>query len=112
MVAFEPLAQEVGEQVAIAEPFAARVDAMKEQVVPFDVLQQRLPVAVTSQRRCERTADPFADRSFQQVLEQPRFEYSEHILGEVFADRLVAARHVVDQRARVGVLVQRDRREL
>ncbi|WP_258562224.1 hypothetical protein [Nocardia africana] len=97
MVALEPLPQEIGEQRVVTEPFAVVVEAAQEQVAPLDVLEQRPPLRPSGQLRREGPADLVGDSGFQQRGQQSGLECVEHVVGQIFADRLVPSGHGGDR---------------
>jgi hypothetical protein len=110
IVTVQPVPQEVTEQLVVAEPLL--VEPAQEKVALFDLLEHRLPVGHTGQRRSQVTADPFGNRGGQQEVEHRRFQGVEHILGEELADHVVAAGHRVDQPEGVFAAAQRQRCQL
>ncbi len=101
----EPVPQEVEEQLVVAEPLL--VDPAQEQVALLDLLEHRLAVRHTGQRRRQVAIDSFGDRCGQQEVEHRRFQGVEHVLDEKFADRVVTAGHRADEPDRIVAAAQR-----
>ena len=111
-VALQSRAQVVAEQVVVPEPGAVGVDALQEQPARLDLLEHGLPAPDPGQRRGEAAAGPLGDRGQQQELQHRRIQRVQDVLGQEFADVVVAPGQMADQLRRVRSTPQRQRRQL
>jgi hypothetical protein len=104
-------AQQVGEQVVVAEPGPSGVDGRDERVGALEALQDPLGARCAGEDVGERAADPIEHRRAQQQLADLRRLTVEHLGHEVVGDGALAARELGDEPLRLGVIGQRHRRQ-
>ena len=105
-------AEHVGEQVVVAVPLPAVVQAYDEQVRAVQQLQHRPPVARTGDRIAQGSAEPVQDRGLQQEAAYGVGLATEHLLDQVVHDEPVVAREAGDEAGWVVTALERQRREL
>ena len=104
-------AQQLGEQRVVAMPGAALVERRREHAAVLQSRQHRVAVRRPGERVGELGAQRVDDRRAQQEVAQLRWLAREHLADEVVADRGVGAGEVLDEVARLGMLLQRHGRE-
>ena len=104
-------AQELGEQRVVAMPGAALVERRREHAAVLQSRQHRVAVRRPGERVGELGAQRLDDRGAQQEVAQLRRLAGQHLADQVVADRRVGAREVLDEGARVGMVLQRHGRE-
>ena len=92
-------AQDVGEQVVVAEPGALGVERHDEQVVALEVLQHRAAVGLAGDRVAQGTGEPVEDGGAEQELAHLGGLPGQHLVGEVVDDEPVAAGERLDEAA-------------
>ena len=106
-IPLEPTTEKLREHLMVAEPVPVVIDVLQEETSPLDLLEHGLPAGHIRQRRREAGAGPLGDRRQQQEVEDLRFQCVQDILGQEFADDVVAARQVAEQARRVVVTPKR-----
>jgi len=104
-------AQQIREQVVVAEPAAGSVERGHEGVPVLQPLEDRLGARAAAQRIGQRPADAREDRGAQQQLAYLRWLVLQHLGEEVARHRTLAAGELGHEALRVGVCGQRDRRQ-
>ena len=112
LVALEPAAQVVGEQVVVAEPLPLGVQRAQEQIAPLQFLQHRLAVGAPAQRVGQLAAEPVPHAGVEQEGQDVAGQRVEHVLGQVLTDRVVPPGEAADQVGRIGAVPQRQRDQL
>ena len=104
-------AQELGEQRVVAMPGAALVERRREHAAVLQSRQHRVAVARPGQRVGELGAQGLDDRRAQQEVAQLGWLAGQHLADQVVADGRVGAGEPLDEGARVGMVLQRHRRQ-
>ena len=104
-------AQEIGEQVVVAEPGTAGVQCGDEGVLVFEPLEDRLGPRATGELVGQRPADALNDRRTQEQVAHLRRLTLQHLREEVARHCPLASGELGYKALRVGVGCQRDRRQ-
>jgi hypothetical protein len=112
LLALQPGAKQVSEQLVVAPPAPHLVQGDQEQVGPLDLLQQCLAVAAAGGGIRQRPADPVKDRGLQQEPAQLTRLAVQDLLGEVVEYVAVAAREGPHEGVDVEVALERERGQL
>ena len=104
-------AQQIGEQVVVAEPGAGGVERGDERVLVFEPLEDRLGSGAAGERIGQRAADALEDRRAQEQVAYLRRLALEHLGEEVARHGPLAAGELGHEALRVRVRGQRDRRQ-
>ena len=92
-------------------PRAALVERRREHAAVLQSRQHRVAVRRPGERVGELGAQRVDDRRAQQEVAQLRWLAGQHLADQVVADRRVGAGEVLDEGARVGMVLQRHGRE-
>ena len=104
-------AQEIGEQVVVAEPGTAGVQCGDEGVLVFEPLEDRLGPRAAGEQIGQRAADALQERRAQEQVAHLRRLALQHLREEVACHGPLAAGELGHKALRVGVRGQRDRRQ-
>ena len=104
-------AQQIGEQVVVAEPGPGGVERGDERVLVFELLEDRLGARAAGERVGQRPADALEDRGAQEQVAHLRRLALQHLGEEVARHGPLAARELGHEPLRVRVRGQRDRRQ-
>ena len=104
-------AQEIREQVVVAEPRTGGVERGDEGVLVFEPLEDRLGPHGAGEHIGERAADALEDRRAQEQVAHLRWLALEHLGEEVAGDGPLAAGELGHEALGVRVRGQRDRRQ-
>ena len=96
--------------VAIPAPFGIERD--EEQVGSLRTVEQRVGIVATGQLAAQLDGEPLRDRGLDQERAQVLVDPAEDLVGEVVEDEALAPAERLDQRAGIGPVAQRDRRQL
>lgn len=105
-------AQEIGEQMVIAEPVPLGIERDQEQVRRLDRAQQGGTVAPSQDGIGERRREAIEDGAFHQEGEDLRRLAIQHVPGQEFGDFALAARKMADEIGARGALFERERGQL
>ena len=104
-------AQQIGEQVVVAEPGPGGVECGDEGVLVFEPLEDRLGPRAAGERIGQRPADALEDRRAQEQVAHLRRLALQHLGEEVARHGPLAAGELGHEALRVRVRGQRDRRQ-
>ncbi len=104
-------AQQIGEQVVVAEPRTGGVERGDERVLVFEPLEDRLGPDGAGEHIGERAADARKNRRAQEQVAHLRRLSLQHLGEEVARHGPLAARELGHKALRVRVRGQRDRRQ-
>ena len=104
-------AQQIREQVVVAEPRTGGVERGDEGVLVFEPLEDRLGPHGAGEHIGERAADTLEDRRAQEQVAHLRWLALEHLGEEVAGHGPLAAGELGHEALRVRVRGQRDRRQ-
>jgi hypothetical protein len=108
----QAVAEEIGEQVVVAPPPAGRVQRDEEQVAALDPLQHLLAVGAAGDRVTQLAVQPLQHRRLQQEFAQVSWLPVQHLLGQEVEHVAMAAREGGHEPGDIGVIAQRQRRQL
>ena len=104
-------AQQIREQVVVAEPRTGGVERGDEGVLVFEPLEDRLGPHGAGERIGERAADALEDRRAQEQVAHLRWLALQHLGEEIAGHGPLAAGELGHEALRVRVRGQRDRRQ-
>jgi len=104
-------AQQLREQRVVAEPSAVGTQRRHERVLALEPSQRLLPVAPPGDRIRELPREHVGDGGLQQEVAQLRRLLCQHLCQQEARDGRVVAGEVIDERLRLIVGAQRQRRE-
>ena len=104
-------AQEIREQLVVAEPRTGGIERGDERVLVFEPLEDRLGPHGAGEHIGERAADTLEDRRAQEQVAHLRWLALEHLGEEVAGDGPLAAGELGHEALGVRVGGQRDRRQ-
>jgi hypothetical protein len=102
-------AQQLGEQLVVAVPDAVLVERRREHAAVLEPGDHRVTVGAAGERIGHLGVERLDDRRAQEERAEVRRLVRERLADEVVADGHVGPGEAVDERARVGMVAQRDR---
>ncbi len=105
------VAEQVGEELVVAEPAVTAVQPGDEQATSLEVGEHRGCVIPARDRIAEIDRQPRQDRRQEQEPASGRVERGEHLLGEVLHHEPVGPRERLDEVRRIVGVLERDRSE-
>lgn len=105
-------AQQVPEEVVVAVPLPPTIQRDHEQVLPFEVLEERLAVRDLAHGGGQGGVHPVEDRRSKEEAAGLRRLDFEHLLDEIVGDEALATVEGLDERRRVRDVPQRESGEL
>ena len=108
----ELAAQELGEQVVVAEPLPALVERDDELVPSLEIGQERGGAGALERRVAQRAAQPLEDRRVQEEVAHRWRLAAQDLLEQEVADVPMVAGELADEGRRVGMAVKGEARQV